>query len=208
MFWRVEASSLIDAVSRGRVESLSRRVSKEISAVLRITASRFVCSSRTRRVEQKKTLETTVAGREEKKGGSGGSLKDMQYRFLWTLILPRERSRQLPSRDATANQILKGRAVFDVRDHPNADTQRLLSRSASGIRTCAPTMTEPLSFEDAQRRIDEISEVTQPAISPPGSDYTSALGARKWAFNFEEQNYYRASEVVWSPSHSPYTIQT
>jgi hypothetical protein len=41
-------------------------------------------------------------------------------------------------------------------------------------------MAEPSNFEDAERRINEIAEVTQLAISPSDSDHTSVPGARAW----------------------------
>jgi len=36
---------------------------------------------------------------------------------------------------------------------------------------------EPVTFEDAKKRIDEIAEVTQPVIPPPDSDHTTVPGA-------------------------------
>ena len=64
-------------------------------------------------------------------------------------------------------------------------------------------MTDLLVPGDAKKRINEIAEVTQPAVSPSSSDRPSVPGARAWDFTFEGGKYHRTSEVMWSPSDSP-----
>jgi len=54
-----------------------------------------------------------------------------------------------------------------------------------------------MTSEDAKKRIDEIVEVTQPAISPPDSDQTSVPGASPWGLEIEGAKYDRTSEAVW-----------
>lgn len=57
----------------------------------------------------------------------------------------------------------------------------------------APTLyvrTENLTFEEAERRIDEIAKVVQLAISPSGSDQISVLGARARKFKAGGEGYH------------------
>jgi len=58
-------------------------------------------------------------------------------------------------------------------------------------------MDEPKTIEDAERRMDEIAEVTKPAISPSGSDHTTVPGASPWGLKIEGEEYNRTSEAVW-----------
>lgn len=51
-------------------------------------------------------------------------------------------------------------------------------------------MTDLPSLEDAERRINEIAEVTQLAISPSSSDRTSAPGARVRDLTLEGEKYH------------------
>lgn len=57
-------------------------------------------------------------------------------------------------------------------------------------------MDEPKTIEDAQGRINEIAEVTQPAISPSDSDHTTVPGPNAWGLKIEGEKYNRTSEAV------------
>ena len=56
---------------------------------------------------------------------------------------------------------------------------------------------EPVTFEDAKKRIDEIAEVTQPVIPPPDSDHTTVPGASARCLKIEGPNYNQTSEAMW-----------
>lgn len=58
-------------------------------------------------------------------------------------------------------------------------------------------MDELKTIEDAQRRINEIAEVTQPAISPSDYDHNTVPGVNAWGLKIEGEKYNRTSEVVW-----------
>jgi len=54
-----------------------------------------------------------------------------------------------------------------------------------------------VTFEDCERRINEIAEVTQLTIPLSGSDHAPVLGARSWDLGIEGAKYYRTPEAMW-----------
>jgi len=50
-------------------------------------------------------------------------------------------------------------------------------------------MAQRSDFEEAERRIDEIAEVMQMILPPPGSDHTSVSGARAWESKVEGEHH-------------------
>jgi len=60
-----------------------------------------------------------------------------------------------------------------------------------------PGMPEPVTFEDCERRINEIAEVTQLTIPLSGSDHAPVPEARAWDLGIEGANYYRTPEAMW-----------
>ena len=80
--------------------------------------------------------------------------------------------------------------------------------SVPSLLTRVLTMTGESGFDEVDRCIDEIAEVTRPPISHLGSNHASVIGARAWESKVQITKYRRASEVVWSPSYGPDVIQT
>ena len=57
-------------------------------------------------------------------------------------------------------------------------------------------MTGESGFDEAERRIDELAEVTRLPISPSDCDHASMqLGARTWESKVQVKKYHRVSEA-------------
>lgn len=67
--------------------------------------------------------------------------------------------------------------------------------------------SENLTFEEAEKRIDEISKVMQIVISSPsGPNHAPVPGGRAWECKTEGEDRHRTPEAVWSLPDSPESV--